>query len=57
VCIAALHMPILIPLLFGVWLVGSYLIARTIYTGIRDERHAQLQALADDLAERLNGSP
>jgi hypothetical protein len=55
VCIAALHMPILIPVFFVAWLYATYLLARGIYTKIRDERHAQLQALADDLADRLRG--
>jgi hypothetical protein len=53
VCIAALHMPLLIPVFFVLWIYGSYLLARGIYTKIRNERHAQLQALADDLADRL----
>ena len=56
VCIAALHMPILIPILFVAWTYGAYLIARTIFNNIRNERHAQLQALADDLADRLRTS-
>lgn len=56
ICIVALGAPILIPVFFLGWLYGSYLLARAIYTKIRDERHAQLQALADDLADRLRGS-
>jgi hypothetical protein len=53
VCIAALHMPILIPVFFAVWVYASYLVARTIFTNVQNERHAQLQALAEGLSDRL----
>lgn len=51
VCIAVLHMPVLIPVLFAAWVYATYLLARTIHRSVLGDRARQLEALADGVAE------
>lgn len=51
VSIAALGMPILIPVLFVAWIYATYLLARTIFRTVIAGRRAQLERLADGVAE------
>jgi len=51
VCIAVLHMPILIPVLFAAWVYATYLLSRTIFRNVVANRQPQLRALSDSVAE------
>jgi hypothetical protein len=53
VCIAAVGMPVLIPLLLVAWVAGSYWLARTIYRTVLAPRQRELEQLADGIAETV----
>jgi hypothetical protein len=53
VCIAALELPVLIPVLIVAWVVGSYWLSRTIYRTVLEPRQRELEQLADGIAETV----
>lgn len=53
VCIAALELPILIPLLIVAWVAGSYWLSRTIYRTVLEPRQRELVALAEGVTETV----
>ncbi len=51
VCIAALEMPLLIPVLLAAWVYGTYLFSRAIYRTALSGRQAELESLANGVTE------
>ncbi len=51
VCIAALEMPVLIPVFLVAWVYGAYLFSRTIYRTVLSTRQAELESLANGVSE------
>ena len=51
VCIVAIGVPILIPVVLAVWVFAVYRLARTIYHGALTSRRAQLEGIAEGVAQ------
>ena len=51
VSIAVLHMPLLIPVFFAVWLYATYLLSRSIFRSVIANRQPQLEGIADGVAD------
>jgi hypothetical protein len=51
VCLAAIGIPQLIPVLLAGWVVLMWYLARSIQRGVLQNRHEQLEALADGLQD------
>jgi hypothetical protein len=51
VCVAAIRIPQLIPVLLAGWVVLMWYLARSIQRGVLQSRHEQLEALSDGLQE------
>lgn len=57
ICIAALELPVLIPVALAAWWALAFLLARTIFKTVASQRDRELRALADGLAEVCSGGP
>ncbi|MEM9455194.1 MAG: hypothetical protein AAGF11_13515 [Myxococcota bacterium] len=57
ICLAVLHMPVLIPVAFIAWATMVLGVTRVLFTTLARQRDASLRALADGLAEVCQNAP